>query len=124
MNTEANFKQIEHENSNTVVSFDNGATFKISKFMEKLNSFFVQSVLNSLSEQLKQTGLGNPPGYGGTWTKGIKAEILEPKSVEWKKGKIRMRVILEFCPDEPEEMKSDIAQQNGSSLDDIRQTIS
>ena len=51
------------------------------------------------------------------------AEILEPKSGEWKKGKMRMRVILEFCPDEPEVM-NDRTQQNGNSLDDIRQTIS
>ena len=105
MTSEANFKQIEHKESNAVVSFDNGTTFKISKFMEKLNSFFIQSVLNNLSEQLKQEGLGTPPSYGSNWNKSVEAEILEPQSGEWKKGKIRMRVILEFCPDETEEIK-------------------
>ena len=34
-----------------------------------------------------------------------------------------MRVILEFCPDEPEVIEKDANQQNGNSLDDIRQTI-
>jgi KGK domain len=44
--------------------------------------------------------------------------------VLWKKGKVRMRVILEFCPNELEKTKVDNVQQNSNSLDDIRQTIS
>ena len=67
--------------------------------------------------------LGSPPKRGDYWNQGVDAEILEPKSGEWKKGKMRMRVILEFCPDEPE-VKNDTVQQNGNSLDDIRQAIS
>lgn len=124
MNTEVNFKHLEHEDSNAVVSFDNGTTFKVNKFMEQLNEFFINSVLNNLSEQLKKSGLGTPPNYQNNWNNSVEAEILEPKSGEWKKGKMRMRVILEFCPDEPEETKNDLVQQNGNSLDDIRQTIS
>ena len=127
MNTEVNFRHLEHEDSNAVVSFDNGTTFKITKLMEQLNNFFKQTVLNGLSEKLKQVGLGNTPNYykSHIWNKhGVEAEILEPQSGEWKKGKVRMRVILEFCPDEPEEIKNDLVQQNGNSLDDIRQTIS
>ena len=124
MNSENSFKQIEHKDSNAVVSFNNGTTFRISKFMENLNGFFKESVLNNLSEKLKQAGLGTPPNNGGYWNQSVEAEILEPKSGEWKKGKIRMRVILEFCPDEPEEVENDIKQQNSNSLDDIRQTIS
>ena len=123
MNSEVNFKQIEHEDSNAVVSFDNRTTFKINKFMERLNGFFAQFVLNNLSEKLKQAGLGTPPGYGGNWNKSVKAEILEPQSGEWKKGRLRMRVVLEFCPDEPEVIENNVSEQNGNSLDDIRQTI-
>ena len=123
MNSEINFQQIEHEKSNAVVSFNNGTTFKISNFMEKLNSFFIQSVLNNLSEQLKQAGLGTPPTHREEWNKNVDAEFLEPKSGEWKKGKVRMRVILEFCPDEPEETKENNMEQTNNSLDDIRQTI-
>ncbi|WP_206815910.1 KGK domain-containing protein [Chroococcus sp. FPU101] len=44
------------------------------------------------------------------WRDGVECEILSPNA-GWKKGKIR--VTLEFIPDEPE-----------SILDDIRQTIS
>ena len=123
MNSEINLKQMEHEDSNAVISFDNGTTFKVSKFMEYINSFFKQSILNELEEKLRQTGLGTPPSVN-TWNTGVDAEILEPQSGEWKKGKVRMRVILEFCPDEPEDATINNVQQNSNSLDDIRQTIS
>lgn len=123
MNAENNFQHFEHEESKAVISFDNGTTFKISKFMEKLNKFFIESVLYDLSAKLNKINLGTPPNHQGNWNQGVDAEILEPKSGEWKKGKMRMRVILEFCPDEPE-VNNDTVQQNGNSLDDIRQTIS
>ena len=122
VNVESNFKHIEHENSNAVVSFDNGTTFRINRFMELINKFLRQSVFYELAEDLSQAGLGTPPNYQDNWNKSVEAEILEPQSGAWKKGKIRMRVILEFCPDEPEEIK-DNASHNGNSLDDIRQTI-
>lgn len=124
MKPETNFQHLEHENSNTVVSFENGTTFKISKLMEKLNNFFKQSVLDKLSEKLNQVVLGTPPNYKGEWSNSVDAEILEPQSGEWKKGKVRMRVILEFCPDEPEVIKDNNLHQNHNSLDDIRETIS
>ena len=121
MNTENDFQHLEHEDSNAVISFNNGTTFKISKLMEKLNSFLQQFVLNSLSEKLTQVGLGSTPNRAYFYS-GVDAEILEPKSGEWKKGKVRMRVVLEFCPDEPEEIKDGSTGQI-NSLDDIRQTI-
>ena len=40
MNSQNNFKQIEHEDSQSVISFDNGTTFKISNLMNKINDFF------------------------------------------------------------------------------------
>ena len=123
MNSEIKFQSLEHEESNAVVSFDNGTTFRINKLMEHVNRVFAKLVLNNLSEQLKQAGLGTPPACGGNWNKAVEAEILEPQLGEWKKGKIRMRVILEFCPDEPEEVKNKDLHQNINSLDDIRQTL-
>ena len=122
VNTENNFKYLEYKDSNAVISFDNGTTFKISKFMEHLNILFKCSVLSNLTASFSQIGLGSPPNRRDSWNKSVDAEILEPQSGAWKKGKVRMRVILEFCPDEPEEIK-DNASQNGNSLDDIRQTI-
>lgn len=44
-----------------------------------------------------------------------KCEIIQPGK-HWQTGKIRLRVVIEFCPDEPE---SD--RDLDSPLDDIRQ---
>lgn len=46
-------------------------------------------------------------GWAG---EGVPCEILQLGAKGWRKGKVRMRIELEFCPDEPE-----------SPLDDIRQ---
>ena len=114
MNTEQNFQHLEHEESSAVVSFGNGTTFRLSKLMEKINDFFTMSVLSQLSKLLTESGLGTPPNHGGSFNQSVNAEILEPKSGEWKKGKVRMRVVLEFCLDEQEEIKSDPIQSANS----------
>lgn len=125
MDSNINFRHLEYKNSNAVISFDNGTTFKVSKLMKQLNDFLQLSVLHKLSEKLHQVSLGSPPDYkANQWHNSVDAEILEPQSGKWKKGKVRMRVILEFCPDEPEEIETDHTQQNANLLDDIRQTIS
>ncbi|MBD1861183.1 MULTISPECIES: KGK domain-containing protein [Trichocoleus] len=46
---------------------------------------------------------------------GVSCEILRLGDKSWQKGKIKIRVSVEFCPDEPEITES--------PLDDIRQAI-
>ena len=126
MNPENKFNILEHEESNAVVSFSNGTVFKLDKLMKHINGFFTQLVLDKLATRLTQIGLGTPPNHKescSSWSNYVEAEILEPRLGEWKKGKIRMRVILEFCPDEPEEIKDKDMHQNTNYLDNIRQTI-
>ena len=48
MNTDNNFQHLEHKDSNAVISFSNETTFKVTKLMEKLNIFFIKSILNEL----------------------------------------------------------------------------
>ena len=73
--------------------------------------------------------------YGGTRTnenlnrqlgEGVDCETLKFRANGWQKGKVRIRVSLEFCPDEPEveetSASNEIAQPE-SSLDDLRQMI-
>ena len=68
MNVENNFQYLEHEDSNAVVSFNNGTTFRINKFMQNLNNFFVQTqYLIDLSQKLKEVGLGTPPNQRSAW---------------------------------------------------------
>lgn len=95
-------ENIFYLNENDVLSVDkdcNGwvvvtdTTFKVGAFVAKMKSY-VQG-----SEKLKNE----------LFERGVSYEVLRP-GANWQKGKVRIR--LEFCPDEPE-----------SPLDDIRQTI-
>lgn len=68
-------------------------TFKVDTFMATIKSC-LQGNQNPKQELFEQ---------------GISCEVLRP-GAKWQKGKVR--ITLEFCPDEPE-----------SPLDDIRQAI-
>lgn len=48
-------------------------------------------------------------------TEGVDCELLQLGAKNWRKGKIRIKVELEFCPDESEEIQSE------SPLDELRQ---
>lgn len=48
---------------------------------------------------------------------GLDCEVLHIRGEGWQKGKIRIKVAIEFVPDEP------IPQPASSPLDDIRQSI-
>lgn len=48
---------------------------------------------------------------------GLDCEILSLGAKKWRKGKLRIKVVVEFCPDEPEKVEPE------SPLDDIRKTI-
>jgi hypothetical protein len=48
---------------------------------------------------------------------GINCERLNPGDPQWKKGKVRVRVVVEFAPDEPE------SPDYQSPLDEIRQEM-
>lgn len=47
MKPEINFQILEQEESNAVISFNNGTAFKINKLMEYINRVFRKLVLNS-----------------------------------------------------------------------------
>jgi hypothetical protein len=48
---------------------------------------------------------------------GLRCEILKLGSNKWKKGKVRINISLEFCPDEPE------ISEYESPLDEIRREM-
>ncbi|MBW4489116.1 MAG: hypothetical protein KME12_15110 [Trichocoleus desertorum ATA4-8-CV12] len=60
-------------------------------------------------------------------SEGLSCEALKFGSKNWQKGKVRVRIAIEFCPDEVEKLIENEESLNGeatSSLDDIRQMIS
>lgn len=133
MENQKTFYLLDHETNraNSVVSLPEGQTFKIGKLLERVNALFKQLTLSQLPEKLNQEGFGRLPIYNSGqncwnthyWNQyGVEAEILDPESGGWKKGKVRMRVVLEFCPDEPEKVTINNNSEN-NSLDDIRNNI-
>ena len=84
-------------------------TYKVSEFteemMERINSYMTDEQANWFSE-------------------GVKCEVLKLDGKGWQKGKVRLA--LEFCPDEPEveetpENKGIVEPE--SPLDDLRQMV-
>lgn len=59
----------------------------------------------------------NQPNYQQKkWiTDGVKCEVLSLSEGKWKKGKLKIKLVVEFCPDEP---TSSTASK--SPLDDLR----
>ena len=70
---------------------------------------------------MRQTGEGRHQKsveYNAAWFKeGVDFQILRAGSEGWQKGKMKIKVTLEFCPNEPEKVESE------SPLDDIRKAI-
>lgn len=62
---------------------------------------------------------------------GLECEVLRLGSEEWQKGKIRVKMTVEFCPDEPEEIEEEAEESQNSesedsdfdSLDDLRKEL-
>ncbi len=48
-------------------------------------------------------------------TDGVKCEVLSISEGKWKTGKLRIKIVVEFCPDEPTSSTA-----NNSPLDDLR----
>ncbi|NEU72786.1 KGK domain protein [Hassallia byssoidea VB512170] len=97
-------------------SSDN-AMFKVGKLREKIKEAFRGSVQTALNDVLKSAKLEFYT-HGKDWLgDGIDCEILKIGAKGWQKGKIKIRVSVEFCPDEPEITEPE------SPLDDIRRKI-
>ena len=117
-------------NDDDVIAFSADSMCKISRLKELIKNCVSSNLSNQLVEYLEKAGMKNLKIYsrsnGSTksyltnnkWlTEGKDCEILQVGSNGWKKGKIRLKVSLEFIPDEPE------INEIESPLDDIRQSM-
>lgn len=104
---------------------------KVFKFIQ-VRQAIQKAFDNKLSEELYNTlnSYGIPIDPGGylvgnkfyrqadRWfDEGIECEVLQPASKGWQKGKIKLKVTLEFIPDEPS------INEPESPLDDLRRMI-
>lgn len=54
---------------------------------------------------------------------GVECEVMKNNGGGWKKGKFRLKMSLEFCPDEPAEPTNESPEQPESVLEDIRKSL-
>jgi hypothetical protein len=125
--------------TNSVVSFSSAAMFKVEEFITKTIKTLISKGYKQLSDELSSSGKGQLPPNNEHYFfhDGISCEILIPTDANgWQKGKVRMKVILEFCPDRPpveqqapkvpiayEEVLEHPEESEASPLDDIRRRI-
>lgn len=104
----------------------------INKIVMSHCTFRVGELLEALIVRCKNDVLSNAAGkyrdsLESWFNKGIDCEVMS-LSKGWQKGKIRIKVTLEFCPNEPEIEEPDAINhtknnQVKSPLDDIRQMV-
>ncbi|MEP0886289.1 hypothetical protein NDI49_32665 [Trichocoleus sp. ST-U3] len=105
-----------------VLSLASGEMFKVGKFREALKSVCTEEnkVPYSLHSLLSAKKIGISGGASTTKAMlehGVDGEVLRIGAKGWQKGKLRIKVSLEFYPDEPE------ISQPESPLDDIRKMM-
>ncbi|HEY9690821.1 MAG TPA: KGK domain-containing protein [Oculatellaceae cyanobacterium] len=111
---------------------------KAGTLKQKITDIFKTKFEGWLNEELKSQGLelrtqeyNSRLGYYITqqWLgNGRDCEVLKIGGKGWKKGKMKIRVSLEFCPDEPEDTETPEnpqpeTNQPESPLDDLRRMI-
>lgn len=118
---------------NDVISFSNEMC-KLGNFKQAIESAFQGKVADELIESLESSqikgirigeytsgGRGSRfqyANYNYKWfSEGKDCEILRIGGKGWEKGKLRIKLTLEFDPDEPE------TKQQESPLDDLRQML-
>lgn len=121
MESETNNFHTVNLSKEDALSFTSGM-YKVGDLVKSVSSLFFSVIASTLHENLRSKGIDINSGtyianaktanHAKWFREGIDCEILQPNSPGWKKGKIRLKVVLEFHPDEPE-----------SPLDDVRQEI-
>lgn len=114
---EENFN-LENFSDNDAFSFSSGM-YKGQTIREKIEQFFLKECAENLYNRLQNAGVNINPGvvnkiriYSNWFEQGIDCEVLKIASPDWQKGKLRIKITIEFEPDEIE-----------SPLDPIRKEI-
>jgi len=119
-----------------VLSFGD-VTFKVSKFKTAVNQSFNSRMGSQLSSELNSQEVrinhavspnNNYDEYAKWFKDGIDCEILNLGSKSWKKGKVKIKISLEFYAEEQETEETGSSNQPEiippeSPLDDLRQML-
>ena len=120
-----------------VLSFED-TTFKVSKFRKAVDKSFDSDLGSTLSSRLNNAGIyiaekilkptNDCQEYERWFKNGIDCEILNLGSKSWKKGKVRIKISVEFYVEEQEVVETPSSDklensQPESPLEDIRRMI-
>ncbi len=104
------------ECSNDDVISSKEKLFKLGRFRDALNYAFTNRVINIINGAFQEKKLPTP-NTQELLDSGLDCEILKVGSKGWQPGKLKIKITLEFIPDEPEIIKPE------SPLDDLRRMI-
>lgn len=101
------FKELINQDDVVSVSSSDKAilqnsTFRVSELTNGIKNMFSRHSGAIISKWLSE---------------GVECEVLQLGATSWRKGTMRLKFDLEFCPDEPDESQQD------SPLDELRQII-
>ncbi|MBD1937128.1 KGK domain-containing protein [Microcoleus sp. FACHB-68] len=90
------FEQLEGENH--VFSIEEKDMMISDHYRDKVH---VTSALSKFLTEFLLYKLGSNPG--SAWVnEGVKSQLLKIGASQWIHGRVRYRIVVEFCPDEPE----------------------
>jgi hypothetical protein len=129
--------QILEFNDDDVLSFEDD-TFKIGRFRRAIHQAFNHGIGSAISNNLSGLGVkiqdrvliptGKHQDYQRWFTEGINCDLLKLGYPKWKKGKVRIKVSVEFYVEEQDEVEADNSDRSQinqleSPLDDLRRVI-
>jgi hypothetical protein len=110
-------KNIPEFSANDVMSF-NGFTIKCSDFQSILESIAEnQYFARSFHDYLKEHSVNISNESRDIWGHGVECETLKLGDPAWRDGKVKLRLCLEFIPNESAKPTESV----DSPLDEIRQ---
>lgn len=112
-----NFERLEREDVVSVYS---------AQILVKNRTFMVSELISALMTTIREKGGELTEEKEGWFKEGVDCKILKPSAKTWERGKVR--ITLEFCPEELEVAESSgnggsQVSKTNSPLDDIRQNM-
>ncbi|MGB3532793.1 MAG: KGK domain-containing protein [Microcoleaceae cyanobacterium] len=117
--------EIKNCNDDQVFSFQD-QTCKFNRFKQEVWQSLSTNSRNITKQLNDQLGVKYLDIASQLFTEGKECEVLKPYK-GWQKGKIKVNIVLEFIPDEPEPVEENGHQEMDNStespLDEIRQQL-
>ena len=106
--------QLQGLAENDVVDF-NGDTYRVQKIINSLSEKVRNQLGYSLKNQLSHQGI-KIHQHESCFNSGMDCQVLRVDQPNWKKGKFKLHISMEFIPEDSE-------PENKSELDAVRETI-